>query len=82
MFAYCPQISRPKCGIIDDNTETYEKHEFHLRAGRSKKTVSASKLKYEMQGGHMINGQLKIVSKEEAEYDACYYEVWLDEKVK
>ena len=64
MFAYCPQISRPKCGIKDDITETYEKHEYHLRAGRDKKTVSATELKYLMQGGHVINGQLKIVSKE------------------
>lgn len=30
----------------------------------------------------MIDGKLKIVSKADAEYDACYYEVWLDEKVK
>lgn len=75
MFAYCPQITGPKCGVAGFSDE----FDFTLKAGKDKLKVDAKELKYLMQGYHPAEN--KVVNSEDAEYDACHYEVVLDQSI-
>lgn len=68
MFAFCPTINHKKCGI---QTETGLSTDMGLKAGLGKKHVQSNDMKYK-----------KPTSQDQSrEYDACYYEITLDESV-
>lgn len=75
MFAYCPNIDHQRCGISDSLSK-----DMKLHAGLGRASVNAQDLKYIYQGRHHeLNN--RIIRSSEAEYDACYYEIVLDQSV-
>ena len=76
MFAYCPQIDREKCGIPGGGSST----DMRLKASTEKSEVRATKLRYLQQGRNKELG--RGVGSEEAEYDACYYELVMDDALR
>lgn len=70
MFAFCPSINHNKCGVDSTSSST----DMGLKAGIESKKVSSSEMRYKKRG--LVNG-----IAQEGEYDACYYEISLDQSV-
>jgi len=68
MFAFCPAVSHQECGISSSNGASTD---MKLKAGNDKQQVYSNTMKYRKPSA------LNTVSS----YDACYYEVTLDEAV-
>jgi len=66
MFAFCPSINHNKCGINSTSSST----NMGLKAGLESKKVNSNEMRYKKRNA---NG--------DGEYDACYYEISLDESV-
>ena len=76
MFAYCPTISQQKCGVPGGSSEVGQ---MKLLATTKAVTVSTTELNYLKQGYYKEINELVLSS--DAQYDACYYEINMDESV-
>ena len=66
LFAFCPAISHQRCGIA---STTGTSTDMTLKAGTDKQTVYSNTMKYKKPNAEDTSSS----------YDACYYEVTLDE---
>lgn len=68
MFAFCPSVNHNKCGVKSGNSLSTN---MGLKAGLESKSVSSNEMRYIKRSKDNLEG----------EYDACYYELSLDESL-
>lgn len=70
-FAFCPAVDQNKCGVPGVKTEL----DHHLKVGTEKKQVNAKDIHFKPQSFQ------DRVGPKDAEYDACHFEVSMDESI-